>query len=282
MRCRWMGAALLAAAAAAHAGQPQDPTAQPTPSDFGTPSPITDHLAFEGILFWGHIATTGTFNSATGAPGTPFTAESDLGLSNQAHQGRFELMARLEQRNRVRLDFLDLPRHGTAVLDRTIQFGTQTYTGGELLQSEIDWRETDFTYTYSFLRNDRVELGAGLGVHLIQTEASAQSPNSPQRSDYSAAGPFATVALDGSWRFARRWSFNARGQYFHLSVHTGSGGLGIYHADLQYRWKPNFALGAGFEYQLIELQIVHPNTNELNGRINLKINAPELFIRLSL
>ncbi len=253
-----------------------------TPTEIATPSPITDHLALDAIFFYGHVATTGTFNSSTGTPGTPFSAEQDLGLTNQAIQGQIELMVRMDQRSRVRLDFIDLRRQGSAVLDENIQFGNQTYTTGELVQSEIDWRQTDFTYTYSFLRTDRVELGAGLGVHLIQTEATAQTPSSPQRSDYSAAGPFATFALDGVWRIARYWSLSARGQYFHLTADSGSGSLGEYHADLQYRWRPNFAVGAGFQYELVELQVQHANANELNGSVRLKIDAPELFLRLSL
>lgn len=288
MQCRWIAAALLAggvcthAAAAATSPFVQQDDSSNKPPAVTTPSPITDHLALEGIFFYGHVSTTGTFNGTAGAPGTPFSAEQDLGLTDQAVQPRIELMARLDQRGRVRLDFLDLRRQGSAVLGENIQFGNELYTAGEPLQSEIDWRQTDFTYTYSFLRNDRFELGAGLGVHLIETEATASSPDSAQRSDYSAAGPFATLALDGTWRIARYWSFNARGQYFHLSVNSGSGSLGEYHADLQYRWKPNFAIGAGYEYELVEAQLEHSNPDEINGSIRLKLDAPELFVRLSL
>ncbi len=279
MRFSWIGAALVAATITAHASQSADQT---SPAPVWTPSPITDHLAFEGIFFDGHVSTTGTFNSTTGTPGTPFSAEKDLGLTDQAIQARFELMARLEQRGRLRLDFLDLRRQGSAIPEQDIQFGNQLYLAGLPVQSELDWRQTDFTYTYSFLRNNRFELGAGLGVHLIETEAIASSPNSPERSDYSAAGPFATIAIDGTWRIARYWSFNARGQYFHLSVNNGSGSLGEYHADVQYRWRPNLALGLGYEYELVELQVQHSNPNGLNGDVRLKIDAPEFFVRLSL
>src|SRR5579872_5078423 len=97
-----------------------------------------------------------------------FSAEKDLGLKDKAVQPRVELMARMDQRSRLRFNFFDLPRSGNAELKETIQFGNQTYATGERLHSEVDWRQTDFTYTYSFLRNDRFELGAGLGVHLIQ------------------------------------------------------------------------------------------------------------------
>lgn len=270
---------MVAATITAHASQPADSTA---PAPVWPPSPITDHLAFEGIFFYGHVSTTGTFNANAGTPGTPFSAEQDLGLTDRAVQPQFELMARLENRGRVRLDFLDLRRQGNAVPTEDIQFGNQLYVAGLPVQSEIDWRQTDFTYTYSFLRNSRFELGAGLGVHLIETEAAASLPNSPERSDYSAAGPFATIALDGTFRFARHWSLNARGQYFHLSVKTGSGALGEYHADVQYRWRPNLALGLGYSYELVELQVEHSNPNELNGSVRLKITAPEFFVRLSL
>jgi hypothetical protein len=279
MRCRWIGAALVAATVTAHANQSADSTA---PAPVWTPSPITDHLAFEGIFFDGHVTTTGTFNSNAGIPGTPFSAEQDLGLTDRAVQPRFELMARLENRGRLRLNFLDLRRSGSAIPTQDIQFGNQLYAAGLPVQSEIDWRQTDFTYTYSFLRFDRFEFGAGLGIHLIETEATASSPNSPERSDYSAAGPFATIAVDGTWRMARHWSFNARGQYFHLGVNNGSGSLGEYHADVQYRWRPNLALGLGYEYELVQLQVMHTNPNEINGSVRLKITAPEFFVRLSL
>lgn len=288
MRCRWITAALLAAGVWMHAAEAasspfvQQDAPPDKPPEAVTPSPITDHLALEGIFFYGHVSTTGTFNSTTGTPGTPFSAEKDLGLTDQAIQAQFELMARLENRGRLRLDFLDLRRQGSAIPTQDIQFGNQLYVAGLPVQSEIDWRQTDFTYTYSFLRNDRFELGAGLGVHLIETEATASSPNSPERSDYSAAGPFATIAVDGSWRIARYWSFNARGQYFHLSVNNGSGALGEYHADVQYRWRPNLALGLGYQYELVELQVEHSNPNELNGQVRLRIDAPEFFVRLSL
>ena len=279
MRCRWIGAALVAATITAHASQPADSTA---PAPAWPPSPITDHLAVEGIFFYGKVDTTGTFNANSGTPGTPFSAEQDLGLTDRAVQPQIELMARLENRGLFRLDFFDLRRQGNAVPTEDIQFGNQLYVAGLPVQSEIDWRQTDFTYTYSFLRNSRFELGAGLGIHLIETEAAASSPNSPERSDYSAAGPFATIALDGTVRFARHWSFDARAQYFHLSVKTGSGALGEYHADVQYRWRPNLALGLGYQYELVELQVEHSNPNELNGSVRLKITAPEFFVRLAL
>jgi len=245
-----------------------------------TPSPITDHLALEALYFWGKAATTGRFdNPTTDLEGTAFSAEHDLGLSDQAHEPLVELMFRLENRNRLRFDFIDLRRSGEATLSAPLQYGSQLFETGQTVQSELDWRETDFTYTYSFLRNDRVELGAGAGLHLIQAYASAQVPHTDLRDVYSAAGPFATVALDGTWRMTRRWSFNARGQYLRLAIDSSNGLLGDYHADVQFRWFPNFAVGAGYEYRHVLVDIRNANPS---GEVQLNISGPEVFLRASL
>jgi len=242
-----------------------------------TPSPITDHVALSGIFFLGDVSTSGQFNSGAGVLGTPFTAEHTLGLADRTSQARAELIFRLEQRSRLRLDFMDLRRSGEARLEQPLQFGDQKFPKGDLLQSEVDWRQTDFTYTYSFLRGDRYELGIGAGVHLLQAEATAQVPNTPQRQVYSAAGPFVTAAVDGTVRLARYWSLSARGQYMKLTVSNTTGMMGIYHADLQYRWRPNFAIGAGYEYERVEINLLR---SDPSGYVLLKINGPELFARL--
>lgn len=237
------------------------------------------------MYFLGRASTTGRFDSGTfnggtgtGPEGTPFSAEHDLGVSSQAYLPLVELLFRLEQRNRLRLDFIDLRRSGEAVIGEPLQYGDQLFNKGQLVQSELDWRETDFTYTYSFLRTDRVELGVGAGLHLVQAYANAQVPLTAERAVYSAAGPFATVALDGTWRMTRHWSFNARGQYLQLAINESSG-LGDYHADLQYRIGSSFALGAGYEYRRIEVNI---RNSDPSGFVQLNINGPEVIARLSL
>jgi hypothetical protein len=242
-----------------------------------TPSPITDHFALRGIYFMGHVSTSAQFNSPT-LPGTPLSAEQTLGLSDLTNQARVELMFRLENRNRLRLNFIDLRRSGNAVVTAPLQFGSQLFTTGSQLQSEVDWRQTDFTYTYSFLRTDRFELGAGLALHLIQAEATAQVPHSPQRAVYSAAGPFVTIAADGTVRIDRHWSLSARANYLKLTINNNDGSLADYHADLQYRWRDDFAVGAGYESESVSVDLPHASPS---GFVQLRIRGPELFARLS-
>jgi hypothetical protein len=276
---------LLGAAFAIHAAPPPpasfvsyDDSAPPPQGPPPPASPITDHLALNAGFFWGRVSTEGQFNSGQGVPGTPLTAEQNLGLTNEAYQPQLEILFRLRERSRVRVDFFDLRRNGEALLTGPIQFGDQTFQAGQSLRSMLDWRQMDITYTYSFLRRERFELGAGIGVHLLEAEARAQVPSTPQLADYSEAGPFATLALDGTWLVASRWSLNGRAQYMHLTVDQFDGLLEDFHGDLQYRWRRNFALGAGYDYAVHEVDI---HEHDPSGIVRLRVNGPQLFVRVS-
>jgi hypothetical protein len=276
MRSWWLGPVMLALGAAADADTHADSYSPPPPLPVA--SPITDHFALSAGFFWGGVDTFGRFDSKAGVEGTPFTAEHDLGLTDQARQPFIEIMFRLEQRNRLRVDFIDLRRAADRTINRTIQYGDQTFLVDNPVHSAFDWRQMDLTYTYSFLRGERYELGAGFGIHLIEAEASAEIPKTPQFADFNGAGPFATLALDGTWRLSKRWALSARANYLRVAVGSVSGMMGQYHADLQYRWKRNLAFGLGYERQQAELDV---RNHDPSGVLKLTISGPELFARLS-
>ena len=267
---------MLALGAAADADTHADSYSPPPPLPVA--SPITDHFALSAGFFWGGVDTFGRFDSKAGVEGTPFTAEHDLGLTDQARQPFIEIMFRLEQRNRLRVDFIDLRRAADRTINRTIQYGDQTFLVDNPVHSAFDWRQMDLTYTYSFLRGERYELGAGFGIHLIEAEASAEIPKTPQFADFNGAGPFATLALDGTWRLSKRWAVSARANYLRVAVGSVSGMMGQYHADLQYRWKRNLAFGLGYRRQEVELDLHGTNPS---GVLKFTISGPELFARLS-
>jgi hypothetical protein len=272
MRSWWLGPVMLALGMVARA----DDYAPPAPMPIA--SPITDHFALRGGFFWGSVDTFGRFDSAKGVMGTPFTAEHDLGLTDQARQIDVEIVFRIEQRSRLRVNFLDVRRGAEKTINRTIQYGDQTFLVDNPVQSKFDWRQMDLTYTYSFLRSERYELGAGLGIHLLQADATAKIPGTAQFADFSGAGPFATLALDATWRIARHWALSARAQYLRLAVGGVSGMMGQYHADLQYRWRRDLAFGLGYTLRKSELDVRH---SDPSGVMRLRIDGPEAFARLS-
>jgi hypothetical protein len=249
------------------------------PPSLDVASPITDRFAIRATFVGAKVSTDAQINdTAGGTTGTTFSAEKDFGLPNQAHQLRAELMIRLKNRGRLRVSAIDLSRRASTILNRQVVYGTKTFQVNDRLNSTLDWREFDFTWTYSVLKTDRFELGTGVGMHFIQAETTALVQARNARESFDGAGPFLTLAADGSWRFTRRFSANVRYQSYKLTVSDITAQLTDAHADVQFRWKRNLAVGAGYQYNKVNLEFPQENPG---GLMFLKINGPELFVRAS-
>jgi len=242
-------------------------------------SPITDRFALRVTYFTPTVDTFLRLDRQTGQPGTELIVEDDLGLEAKPTQVRAEMTFRLRERNRLRVDYFKLTRYGDKVLDRTIAFGDQTFLVTERAQTMIDWRQLTLTYTRSLMRFERFELGAGLGISLLETRARGEVTARNVRESEDAVAPFPTFALDATWRISTRWSLSARGQTFTANMDDFDGSLSDYHGDIQYRWRKNFTVGLG--YTSLRIDASSTSTDDFPGRFEQDISGPEFFVRAS-
>jgi hypothetical protein len=242
-------------------------------------SPITDRFALRVTYFAPTLDTFLRLDRTTGQPGTELRVEDDLGLDDKASMARIEMIFRLREKNRLRVDYFKSTRYGDKVLDKTVAFGDQTFLVNDRARTSIDYRALGLTYTRSVLYFDRFELGLGLGVSLLEIHAKGEVIARNVREKEDGVTPYPQLALDSTWRISKRWSFNARAQTFtaHLSEFTGA--LSDYHGDIQYRWRRNFTFGLG--YTALRIRGESTSTNNIPGKFNQGIKGPEAFIRAS-
>jgi hypothetical protein len=275
-----VAALLSGAGAAAAADAPADAPVFLAPQDAA--SPITDRFYFDAIYFPAKVRTElrvdpdGMLNG-----GTQLSGERDLQWPGDNRMGLVELMFRLRERNRIRVDYLQLNRASNVLLDRTIIFGNETFNCSVTpcsFQSSLDWKTESFTYTYAFLQNEHFELGAGVGVHLEQGDLIGSAPALLEQHESTVSFGIPTVAVDGIWNISRRFAFTARAQYVRASLNGFTGSLGDYHGDFQYRWRRNFAIGVGYSYfRQSYVNTAHTNT----GLLIMAIQGPQAFLRVS-
>lgn len=267
----------LASVPAAAAGEaPQRELLQPPKTVI--PSPITDRFALRGTYHQPSVSSDLRYDSSAGLLGTELSAERDFGLDDRLNDGSLEMTLRMIERHRVRAEFFQLKRSAEQQLGRDVRFGDDTYLASDVVATDTDLRFLGLTYTYSFLRAERFELGAGLGLHLFQVDASTAVPARRLRENFDAAGPFPTIAVDGTYRVTHRFSVNARAQYFGTGVGDVDGSLGIYHADLQFRAWPNLAIGVGYTKTSLH---VDSTDSDFTGRLFVDVKGPEIFLRAS-
>jgi hypothetical protein len=260
-------------------GQPAHAADDFFDSDAQTPSPITDHFALQAS-FLHAAAQTALRLDPPGIPlgGTPLLGAQDLGFKPSENEGMAELMFRLRDRNRISADFMELDQAGTTTLTSPILFGNQLFSPGDVLTSTLQWRVMGLTWTYAIFQNDRFELGAGLGVHLMDLDVRGEVPARFANYETSESGALPTPALEGAVRITRRFSFTARGQYLKGALNGTSGVLGDFHADVQFRWVPNLALGAGYSLLRLKLDSL---TQSNPGLVGIRLRGPEVFLRAS-
>ncbi|HEV7633721.1 MAG TPA: hypothetical protein VGO41_12125 [Steroidobacteraceae bacterium] len=258
--------------------------AEPKPRELLQPptmaiaSPITDHFALRGSYYQPSISTDLRYDPSTGGPGTVFSTEDAFGMDDELNKGTMEMMIRMLDRHRLRVDFFKLTRHGDAVLTQGLQFGDDSYLVGDRVVSDLDVRMLGLTYTYSVIRAERFEFGVGLGLHLIQAEGMGSVPLRGLSQEFDAAGPFPTIAVDGTYRVTKRFSINAHAQYFGIGIDEVDGSLGIYHADVQFRAWSNLAFGLGYTKTTVSVDSTDP---DFTGRLGLDVSGPEAFVRVS-
>jgi hypothetical protein len=281
MRARLIAAGLalgLALGSMARAAEPRTVPVPPSQRDTSIPSPITDRFHVRASYFQASADTELRLDPAPPQLGTLVSAEDDLALDDRLDLGRVELMFRLGNRNRIRMDFLKVDRFGVKALDRDIVFGDEEFEIDDTAVSRLDLRMLGFAHTFSILKKDRVELGAGLGIHLIEMEARGEVPARFLREEEAQGGALPSGGLDFTWRITRRFALTARGQYFDWDADDFDGGFTDYHADVQFRWRPNVAVGIGYTAIAFELDVTDDDSP---GRFDMTTAGPEIFFRVS-
>jgi hypothetical protein len=248
------------------------------PSRKEVPSPITDRFAIRGLFYVSDINMLSRYDNSAGVPGTLIDAEDVLGLPAQLRKPSLDMMFRIGTRHRIYADFHRMKRSGDEVIDQEIRFGEDVYDPGDRVVSTMELRKLGIAWTYSVLRTQRVELGVGLALHLMQVDGDLQVPARFEREHLDAAGPYPSLAFDGTWRVTRRFSLNASGNWLGGTIDDVEGRYLAMHADVQFRARPNFALGVGYSQTQFR---VDSFTSDFAGYLNLKYKGPEAFLRVS-
>lgn len=265
------------------AGEAVKPEAEPKrellkPPKKEVASPITDRFALRALFYSSDINEAVRYDNSAGVPGTLIDAENALGFPSRLRKPGLDMMFRMGKRHRIHADFYKMTRSGDQVITQQIRFGEDVYQAGERIVSTMDLRKMGIAWTWSALRTEKLELGVGLALHLMQLQGELRAPARFERERLDAAGPFPSLAVDGTWRVTRRFSLNLSGNWLGGSLDAVKGRYQSMHADAQFRARPNLALGLGYSQTLFR---VDSATTDFAGHFGLKYKGPEAFLRVS-
>jgi hypothetical protein len=240
---------------------------------------LDDRFGLQFALVNSSASTTVRFDADNGTLGTVLSAEDDLGLKDTKLLARGDVWFRMRERHRMRLSnyVVPLDRNGDTVLNRTIQFGNSVYAVNERVTSKLKVNLMALAYTYSVVKNDRIEAGLSFGFDVVGFEAEATVPARLRTEREERSGPAPLLGVDFTGRIVGKWYAEARAQFLRVNISDVKGSLSTWEVNGLYRLHPNVTVGLGYNSFAMDVDSV--NTGD-SGRFKLTTRGPMLLARV--
>lgn len=241
-------------------------------------TPFNDHVRLTAGLLSATADTELRLDADDGTPGTPVSAEDDLGLADRGEFADVEAEVRIRERHFVRFNYFRLDRNATTTITREIQFGNDTFEPGDAVESSLDLREFTATYAYRFLRKPRFELYGSFGIHLTELLAAGRVQARDLREDERDVAPLPALGLGAEVGFTNRIYMSVFVDYLQANVNDFEGEILDARITALYRFTRN--LSAGLGYFLLERTVDSFDLDD-SGHFKLTDSGGELFLRMS-
>ena len=262
-------AALFAGAAAAPSVSAGEVVSNPS---------LTSNWVFDAGAVFQHL--DGDIGATTsGGAGGSYDL-SRLGLDDQNTSPMLALHWRFADRWRFDFTYDSVDTDGLRGNSSTFEFGRISIPKGYQLESSVETKTYSGFVGYSFVKTPDTELGARLGINVVDTDASLQGAAwfggkqltiGPQQ--VGVIGAIPTIGIYGTYAFNDHLAIEG-------SIDGLAGSLGDYEghyvaadATLKYWFNTSFAVGVGYRY--VDSNLEH-HGDLLSEGIQLGYSGPEV------
>jgi hypothetical protein len=238
---------------------------------------LKDRFWIGAGIFHAKTATSAQLDSANLGVGSNIDFEHALGMDKTSTSPFAFARMRFGERWRVELEYFELNRSGSRVIDRTIQWGDNVYTVNTQLESRFEFADLRVSAGYALFRSPDKELGVAFGVHATSYDVTLNGQVVGQHQE-DVIAPLPVLSLYGQFALTERWAVSSRLDRFSLSYEKFDGSLTALGVDLLYQPFKHVGFGAGFRSLFIELNIADERKNL---KFEQSFQGPVLFMSAS-
>ncbi|HSZ32769.1 MAG TPA: hypothetical protein VK772_05625, partial [Puia sp.] len=166
------------------------------------------------------------------ADGTDINFEKDLGFSKTQLTFLANAQWRISSRSRINLNYYNIPRNSTHILDRDITFRDSTYPVNATVNSFFNTAIYQFSYGYSILSKPTFEVGILIGAHIVGGKAGIglvnQNGSVSRNSNFGFTAPLPDIGLWGGYTFSNKLAATLDIDYLSLTVDNITGSIFAY------------------------------------------------------
>lgn len=120
--------------------------------------------------------TTVRLDATNGTLGTTIKFEDDLGVAKKEGLFRIDGYWRPKKRHRLDFGYYDFNRSGLKAINKTINFGDQTFVINTQVTSKFDLKLIKVAYTYLIVAKQKTTVGLSLGVNISDLNVGLSGP----------------------------------------------------------------------------------------------------------
>lgn len=212
-------------------------------------------------------------------PGTEVDWEQTFG-GGDVNRFRGDGQWRFAERHKLRLMAFDWSRDSTRQIDEEIVWDGETFEVDATISGEREFSVYEAAYEYAFLRRERYEVAATIGIHWTSFEVSLAEVGGGGSvgSEASTDAPLPVLGLRGTWNLGRSFWLDTTAQYFALSIDEFDGSLLNIRAALLWQPRTWFGLGLGYDYFGVDVEI---DSDSFTGKADWAYDGPQVFYNVS-
>ena len=252
----------------------------------GSLNPILDDkFTFKLGATW--LKTTGNFSSTLDGEPTDSLSTSDLDIDDPDVDAYFAARWRFTDRWRLTFNYFRTDNDGSVQSEfNDLEFGDISASGFLGVDTAF---KTDFYVAqvgYSFLKNERAELGIGAGAHIVNFDTKLKvsggitgiGSGSVQSDSEDLTVPLPNVLGYGAYAITPKLSLDGGIGWFGLDYNDYSGNLVTVVANLEYRLTDHFGIGVGYNYVDMDLTI---DKSSRKDKYDLEYKGPVAYVSAS-
>lgn len=243
-------------------------------------------LEFRGGWFFPQFDTDLRVDSRLDT-GTRVNLEDDLGLEHSTHTWFAGAKWRFFKRHRLTVEYWKTERSASRGLSRAITVEDEVYQLGARMDTHFNLEMVPVSYSFSFLKSERHELAASLGVHWSRLEfgllGSASVPVNGAMEDGNTSVdirpdlPLPLLGLDYEFKVTDNWKLSTRAGYFSMDIKDVDGSLIAAGIETEYWLGKHVAAGFGVDYFKLG---VRADLDSFRGDTEYSYVGPKAFFKL--
>lgn len=239
--------------------------------------PLTDRFS---VSLGGFLLNTNTEVRVDGesSQGTVIDLENDFGFDD-TDRFRIDGYWRMTPRQKIRFMYFDTRRTENTTIDEQIEFQGEVYPINTDLKVTFDTTVAELAYEFAFLRGDRYEVNATIGVHNLKfrlgLEVTGNNVDFSESRTAEANGPLPMVGLNGIWKINDKFYLQAAAQFFRINYDPYEGRLSDINASLVWQAFRHVGFGAGYNDFTTRVDVTG---DDFHGRLKWRYGGARIFV----